>query len=135
MQLFSSVEVDPNNVYYFCTTKANHKEALAWIDALQEHLRQQFLFDDRYLIHNFDNHIQGPMCAYRDKAAKNTDNTIQGVASIIDEIMNNAEIHANKIKAVEEDSLANCWTAPPCSIYSYYSKVMASSSTKTHSSS
>eukprot|EP00957_Ditylum_brightwellii_P054241 4107309-Ditylum_brightwellii.AAC.1 len=38
MQLFSLVNVDPNDVHYFCTSKANHKEALAWIDALPEHL-------------------------------------------------------------------------------------------------
>eukprot|EP00957_Ditylum_brightwellii_P084092 6393294-Ditylum_brightwellii.AAC.1 len=49
--------------------------------------------------------------------------------------MNTADDDANKIKAVEEDSLANCWTALPRSVYSRYSKVMAFSSTKTHSSS
>eukprot|EP00957_Ditylum_brightwellii_P177934 13553011-Ditylum_brightwellii.AAC.2 len=112
MQLFSLVDVDPNNVYYFCTSKANRKEALAWIDALPEHLRQQFSFDDQCLIRDFDNHTQGPTRAYRDEATKNTDVAIQGFASVINEIMNTADDDANKIKAVEEDSLANGWIAP-----------------------
>eukprot|EP00957_Ditylum_brightwellii_P202230 15329197-Ditylum_brightwellii.AAC.1 len=135
MQLFSLVDVDPNNGYYFCTSKANCQEALTLIDAMPEHLRQQFSFDDQCLIRTFDDHTQGPTCAYRDKSAKNTDNAIQGFASVINEIMNTADDDANKIKAVEEDSLGNCWMAPLCSIYSCYSKVMASFSTKMHRSS
>eukprot|EP00957_Ditylum_brightwellii_P135202 10309575-Ditylum_brightwellii.AAC.1 len=107
MQLFSLVDVDLNIFYYFCTSKANCKEALAWIDALPEDLHQQFSFDDQCLICDFDNHIQGPTRAYRDKVAKNTDNTIQGFASVINKIMNAADDDANKIKAVEEDSLSN----------------------------
>eukprot|EP00957_Ditylum_brightwellii_P171381 13047358-Ditylum_brightwellii.AAC.2 len=46
-----------------------------------------------------------------------------------------ADDDANEIKAVEEVSLANCWTAPLCSVYSCYSKVTASFSTKMHISS
>eukprot|EP00957_Ditylum_brightwellii_P087123 6631034-Ditylum_brightwellii.AAC.1 len=112
IQLFSLVDVDPNNVYYCCTSKANCKESLAWIDALPEHLRQQVTFDDQCHIHDFDDHTQGPTHAYRDEVAENADNAIQGFASVIDEIMNTADDDANEIKAVEEDSLANCWAAP-----------------------
>eukprot|EP00957_Ditylum_brightwellii_P033324 2525077-Ditylum_brightwellii.AAC.1 len=98
MQLFSSVKVDPNGVYYFCTSKANCKEALTWIDALPEFLRQQFSFDDQCLICNSDDHTKGPAHAYRDEAAENTDNTIQGYASVIDE-RNTADDDSNKIKS------------------------------------
>eukprot|EP00957_Ditylum_brightwellii_P100220 7637380-Ditylum_brightwellii.AAC.1 len=134
MQLFTLVDVDPNDVYYFCTSKANRKEALTWIDALPEFLCQQFSFDDQCLICGSEDHTQGPMRVYRDEAAKNTDNAIQGYASVISE-MNTADDDANEIEAVEEDSLANCWATPPCSVYPCCSKVMASSSTKMHSSS
>eukprot|EP00957_Ditylum_brightwellii_P126798 9665274-Ditylum_brightwellii.AAC.1 len=128
MQLFSSVNVDPDDVYYFCTSKANYKEALMWIDALPELLRQQFSFDDQSLIHDSDDPNQGPTRAYRDEAAENTDEAIQGFASVIDEDMDMADDDANEIKAVEEDSLANCWTALLRSVYSRFSKVVASSS-------
>eukprot|EP00957_Ditylum_brightwellii_P124726 9506696-Ditylum_brightwellii.AAC.1 len=135
MQLFSSVDMDSNNVYYFCTSKANCKEALTWIDALPELLHQQFSFDDQCLIHNSDYPNQGPTRAYKDEVAENTNKAIQGFASVINEVMDTADDNANKIKAVEEDSLANCWTAPLCSVYSCFSKVMASSSSKTQGSS
>eukprot|EP00957_Ditylum_brightwellii_P209893 15363764-Ditylum_brightwellii.AAC.1 len=85
MQLLSSVNINLNDVYYFCTSKANCKEALMWIDALQELLCKQFSFDDQHLIRNSYYPNQGPTRAYSDEAAENTDKAIQGFASIIDE--------------------------------------------------
>eukprot|EP00957_Ditylum_brightwellii_P074628 5671098-Ditylum_brightwellii.AAC.1 len=134
MQLFSSVDVDLNDVYYFCTSKANRKEALMWIDALPELLHKHFSFEDQCLIHNSADPNQGPMHVYRDEAAENTDKAIQGFASVIDEGMDTADDDANEVKVVEEDSLANCWTAPPHSVYSCFSNVTASSSSTTQGS-
>eukprot|EP00957_Ditylum_brightwellii_P151087 11504849-Ditylum_brightwellii.AAC.1 len=34
IQSFTSVDVDPNNVYYFCSHKSNKDKATLWLDKL-----------------------------------------------------------------------------------------------------
>eukprot|EP00957_Ditylum_brightwellii_P020030 1512207-Ditylum_brightwellii.AAC.1 len=45
MQLFTSVDVDPNTIFYFCTHKFNKDEAILWLDELPTRLRTTFDHD------------------------------------------------------------------------------------------
>eukprot|EP00957_Ditylum_brightwellii_P013963 1053673-Ditylum_brightwellii.AAC.1 len=45
MKLFTSVDKDPSNIYYFCTDRADKEEAIKWLDSLPELLRTIFTFD------------------------------------------------------------------------------------------
>eukprot|EP00957_Ditylum_brightwellii_P185295 14109244-Ditylum_brightwellii.AAC.1 len=45
MQLFTSVDVDPSNVFYFCTHKFNKDEAILWHDKLPTRLWTTFDHD------------------------------------------------------------------------------------------
>eukprot|EP00957_Ditylum_brightwellii_P013718 1034316-Ditylum_brightwellii.AAC.1 len=86
-QLFSSIDIDPNNIYYFCTARANRDEALRLIDDLPQVLWNFFPFDDLCLICNPDNPEQGPIQDYHDNGAENTDNVILGFAVVIKDTM------------------------------------------------
>eukprot|EP00957_Ditylum_brightwellii_P034323 2603453-Ditylum_brightwellii.AAC.1 len=70
MQLFTSVDVDPNNVYYFCTHKSNKDKATLWLDKLPVCLRSIFDHDTLCAIREDDD---DPFRSYRDAAAENTD--------------------------------------------------------------
>eukprot|EP00957_Ditylum_brightwellii_P051712 3921323-Ditylum_brightwellii.AAC.1 len=76
MQLFASTDVDPNNVYYFCTNRANQDEAIIWLDNLPELLHTTFSFEDLCLIckSNDTDHS----CNYREDPANNTDDAVRG---------------------------------------------------------
>eukprot|EP00957_Ditylum_brightwellii_P112662 8587896-Ditylum_brightwellii.AAC.1 len=54
-RLFSSIDVDPNNVYYFCCNKTNRNKAILWLDNLPDLLRILFAHDDLCLIQDSDN--------------------------------------------------------------------------------
>eukprot|EP00957_Ditylum_brightwellii_P101297 7718847-Ditylum_brightwellii.AAC.1 len=73
MQLFISVDVDSNNVYYFCTHKSNKDEATLWLDELPAQLRSTFDHDTLCEIREDD---EDPFRSYRDAAAENTDNAV-----------------------------------------------------------
>eukprot|EP00957_Ditylum_brightwellii_P030679 2324905-Ditylum_brightwellii.AAC.1 len=61
-KLFTLVDVDPNNIYYFCTDQANKEEAIAWLDNLPELLRTTFTFDQICEICKNDD--EDPLCSY-----------------------------------------------------------------------
>eukprot|EP00957_Ditylum_brightwellii_P107801 8223780-Ditylum_brightwellii.AAC.1 len=107
MQLFLSVNVDPNNIYYFCTSKVNKEEVLCWIDALPEFLCQHFLFEDLCLIQDSDDPDQCPMHAYRDDKAEDTNNVIQGFASVFEELMDTLNEEANEGDVVVEEVMSH----------------------------
>eukprot|EP00957_Ditylum_brightwellii_P040373 3055706-Ditylum_brightwellii.AAC.1 len=73
MQLFTSVDVDPNNIYYFCTHKSNRDEATLWLDELPERLRSTFDHDILCEIRKDD---KDPFRSYRDTAAEYTDEAV-----------------------------------------------------------
>eukprot|EP00957_Ditylum_brightwellii_P069198 5254314-Ditylum_brightwellii.AAC.1 len=45
MQLFTSVDIDPNKIFYCCNQKFNKDKAILWLDKLPTHLRTTFDHD------------------------------------------------------------------------------------------
>eukprot|EP00957_Ditylum_brightwellii_P156723 11929153-Ditylum_brightwellii.AAC.1 len=74
MQLFTSIDVNPNNVYYFCCNKSNRDKAIAWLDNFPELLCTAFSFEDQCLILDLD--YNKPARSYRTETAENTADAI-----------------------------------------------------------
>eukprot|EP00957_Ditylum_brightwellii_P048793 3701828-Ditylum_brightwellii.AAC.1 len=89
MPLFSTIENNPNKVYYFVTKKVLRDESEHWIDELSEFLTGRFSPDDM------------------DKIITDTHPT-----------RTNAFNKPDVVDVVAEDFLKICWTTPPCSVYS-----------------
>eukprot|EP00957_Ditylum_brightwellii_P168786 12847416-Ditylum_brightwellii.AAC.1 len=115
--LFSAVEKDPNNVYYFVTKKILCEEAEMWIDDLPETLVTRFLADYMDSL-TTDTH---PMHSYRFLPTENTNDAVSAYNSILaDEMVANGSVEGDEpevIEIAEEDVLENCWKAPPHSVY------------------
>eukprot|EP00957_Ditylum_brightwellii_P192052 14620129-Ditylum_brightwellii.AAC.1 len=73
MQLFTSVDIDPNKVFYFCTHKSNKDKATLWLDELPTCLQTTFDHDTLCEIREDDD---DPSRSYRDAAAENTDDVV-----------------------------------------------------------
>eukprot|EP00957_Ditylum_brightwellii_P140793 10724659-Ditylum_brightwellii.AAC.1 len=58
MQLFTLVDVDPNNVYYFCCNKVDRDKAIMWLDCLLILMCTPFSHDNQCLICDNDNNDQ-----------------------------------------------------------------------------
>jgi len=130
MQLFTSIDVGPNNVYYFCCNKVNRDEAITWLDRLPILMRTSFSHDDQCLI--CDNNDNDPARIYRMEPAENTADAIRGFDEVLIVGMITVDNSLpDKENAVEEDHLSICWKAPPQSVYSRYSNTSSSSPTAT----
>eukprot|EP00957_Ditylum_brightwellii_P136378 10401039-Ditylum_brightwellii.AAC.2 len=75
-QLFTSIDVDPNSIYYFCCNKAHRDKAISWLDSLPTLLRTSFLHDDQCLIRYDDENDLAR--TYRIKPAEHTADAIRG---------------------------------------------------------
>eukprot|EP00957_Ditylum_brightwellii_P027123 2049965-Ditylum_brightwellii.AAC.1 len=103
MQLFTSVDVDPNNVYYFCTHKSNKDKATLWLDKLPARLRSMFDHDTLCAIGEDDD---DPFRSYRDAAAENTDNAVNGFDELLCGVMETELDEEQKEQPeIEEDHL------------------------------
>eukprot|EP00957_Ditylum_brightwellii_P090814 6915031-Ditylum_brightwellii.AAC.1 len=72
-QLFTSVDVDPNNVFYFCTNKINKEEAIQWLEKLLNLLHFTFTFDQQCEICEYND--EDPSRNYHEAAlAEHTSN-------------------------------------------------------------
>eukprot|EP00957_Ditylum_brightwellii_P202482 15330390-Ditylum_brightwellii.AAC.1 len=94
-RLFSAMEKDPNNVFYFVTKKALHEEAEARIND------QPGTFVTRFLVNDMD--------SVTTDTHPTRNMFTNGYAS---------GNEPNVIEIVEEDVLEKCWKAPPCSVSS-----------------
>eukprot|EP00957_Ditylum_brightwellii_P142032 10821332-Ditylum_brightwellii.AAC.1 len=74
MQLLTSIDVDPNNVYYFCTNRANQDKVLIWLDNFPKLLRTTFSFEDLCVICKSDD--TDPSYSYREYPVENTDDVV-----------------------------------------------------------
>eukprot|EP00957_Ditylum_brightwellii_P160857 12247779-Ditylum_brightwellii.AAC.1 len=120
MQLFTSIDIDPNNVNYFCCNKSNRDKAIVWLDNFPKLLRTSFSFEDQCLIHNSDD--KEPARSYRTETAENTADAIRSFDKVLNGMMDTVDDIAPADKNdVEEDHLCNCWTAPPRSVYFRFS--------------
>eukprot|EP00957_Ditylum_brightwellii_P054028 4092426-Ditylum_brightwellii.AAC.1 len=118
--LISSIDVDQNNVYYFCCNRTNRNAIILWLDNLPDLLRSLFTHDDLYLIQDSDNN--NPSRSYRTKSAENTRDAICGFAHVLNNVLDKIDdIVLPDGAEVEEDHLSNCWTAPLQSVYSRHS--------------
>eukprot|EP00957_Ditylum_brightwellii_P094660 7208571-Ditylum_brightwellii.AAC.1 len=84
-QLFSSIDVDPSNVYYFCCNKGNCSKAIQWLDNLPGLLHSSFPFEGQYLI--CDSEYDNPSRSYRAEPVGNTEDDICGFKQILNGIM------------------------------------------------
>eukprot|EP00957_Ditylum_brightwellii_P020444 1541231-Ditylum_brightwellii.AAC.1 len=106
MQLFTSIGVNPNNVFYFCCNRSNRGKAIAWLDNLPNLLRTEFLFEDQCLI--CDSNDNDPIRSYRTETAENTDDAIHGFDKVLNGMMDKVDDTAPTDKnKVEEDHLHN----------------------------
>eukprot|EP00957_Ditylum_brightwellii_P085302 6488001-Ditylum_brightwellii.AAC.1 len=78
-RLFSAVEKDTNNVYYFVTKRALREEAEACINDLPETLVTRFLVDDMDSATTDIN----PTCSYQVIPSDNTDDVVSVYNSIL----------------------------------------------------
>eukprot|EP00957_Ditylum_brightwellii_P087647 6673591-Ditylum_brightwellii.AAC.1 len=115
--LFSAIEKDPNEVYYFVTKKYTREEAENWIDDLPELIACCFppsVVDEVTL-------DSQPTRSYRALPMENTDNAVLLYNTSLSGDMGATSPEGNDpnaIAVVKEDVLENCWTAPPRLIYS-----------------
>eukprot|EP00957_Ditylum_brightwellii_P149970 11422190-Ditylum_brightwellii.AAC.1 len=134
MQLFTLIDFDLNKVYYFYCNKSNRGKAIAWLDNLPELLQTAFLFEDQCLIR--DSNDDDPTCSYCTETAENTDDAICGFDKVLNRMMDTDDDTAPADKnEVEEDHLYNCWTAPPQSVYSRFSKSLSALPTEVETAS
>eukprot|EP00957_Ditylum_brightwellii_P018418 1385931-Ditylum_brightwellii.AAC.1 len=69
------IDVNPNNVYYFCCNKSNRDKTIAWLDNFPKLLRTSFSFEDQCLICDSDD--SKPARSYRTETAENTADAIR----------------------------------------------------------
>eukprot|EP00957_Ditylum_brightwellii_P127025 9683789-Ditylum_brightwellii.AAC.1 len=82
MQLFTLVNVNPNDVFYFCTNKINKEEAIQWLDELPNCIHTTFTFDQQYKIWEHDN--EDPVRSYCDAApAEHTSDAVSGFDKLL----------------------------------------------------
>eukprot|EP00957_Ditylum_brightwellii_P124816 9514191-Ditylum_brightwellii.AAC.1 len=67
-QLFSFINIDPNEVYYFCTDVTTQNGASQWLNNLPEYLSANFSFEEMGLI----TRDQHPTHSYKETPAGNT---------------------------------------------------------------
>eukprot|EP00957_Ditylum_brightwellii_P109765 8372259-Ditylum_brightwellii.AAC.1 len=97
-RLFSAVEKDPNNVYYFVTKKALCEEAEAWIDGLPDTLVTRFLVND---MDNVTTDIN-PTRSYRVIPSENTDAAVSVYNSILaGNMFTSGFVSGNEPKVIE----------------------------------
>eukprot|EP00957_Ditylum_brightwellii_P100684 7673271-Ditylum_brightwellii.AAC.1 len=112
MQLFTSIDVNPNSVYYFCCNKSNRDKTIACLDKFPKLLCTSFSFEDQCLICNSDDNR--PARSYRAETAENTADTICSFDKVLNGMMDTVDDTTPADKNdVEEDHIHNCWTAPP----------------------
>eukprot|EP00957_Ditylum_brightwellii_P151282 11519787-Ditylum_brightwellii.AAC.1 len=73
--LFTLIDVDPNNVYYFCCNKVHRDKTILWLDSLPTLLCTSFSHDDQCLIRDNDNN--DPVRTYRTEPTENTADAIR----------------------------------------------------------
>eukprot|EP00957_Ditylum_brightwellii_P176486 13440696-Ditylum_brightwellii.AAC.1 len=108
-KLFTLVDVDPNNINYFCTDKPYKEEAIEWLDNLPELLQTTLTFDQICKICKNDK--EDLSCSYCEVLADNTQDTVCGFEKILRGTMNIDK--DDKPLDVEENNLCNCWKSPP----------------------
>eukprot|EP00957_Ditylum_brightwellii_P140486 10703536-Ditylum_brightwellii.AAC.1 len=100
MQLFTSIDVDPKNVYYFCTNRANLDDATLLLDNLLELLCTTFSFENLCLICNADD--TDPSCSHQEDPADNTDDAVQGfdkvLGSRMETVDDNQDVEAGDVE-------------------------------------
>eukprot|EP00957_Ditylum_brightwellii_P154903 11789837-Ditylum_brightwellii.AAC.1 len=115
--IFSAVEKDPNNMYYFVNKKALCEKAEAWINNLPETLVTRFLVDDMDSVTTDNN----PTHSYQVIPSDNMDDAVSAYNSIlVGDMFINGYVSGDEpkvIEIVEEDVLKRCWKAPPRSVY------------------
>eukprot|EP00957_Ditylum_brightwellii_P116772 8907060-Ditylum_brightwellii.AAC.1 len=73
---------------------------------------------------------EDPFRSYRDAAAKNTDNTVNGFDKLLHSVMETEPVEEQKEqRKIEEDHLSNCWKTPPRLVYSRFLTGQSHSST------
>eukprot|EP00957_Ditylum_brightwellii_P106538 8128979-Ditylum_brightwellii.AAC.1 len=127
-QLFTLINVDPNNVYYFCCNKVHRDKAILWLDHLPTLLRTSFLHNNQCLIRDDDDN--DPARTYWTEPAENTADAIRRFDEVLNEGMDTVDDSSpDNENKVDEDHLNICWKAPPRSVYSRYSNTTSSSPT------
>eukprot|EP00957_Ditylum_brightwellii_P108173 8253198-Ditylum_brightwellii.AAC.1 len=108
-QLLTLVNVDPNNVFYFCTNKINKGEAIQWLNKLPNLIRTTFTFNQQCKI--FENDDKDPIRSYREAApAEHTSDAVSGFDKLLKgamDMVNNEE--KDNTPATDKDHLSNCW--------------------------
>eukprot|EP00957_Ditylum_brightwellii_P107521 8203573-Ditylum_brightwellii.AAC.1 len=102
-ELFTSIDVDPNNVYSFCTNRANQDKAIIWLDNLCKLLCTTFSFEDLCLICKSDN--TEPSHSYWEDPANNTDDAVGGFDKVLNGGMDTVDDN--------QDTLAIAGKLPP----------------------
>eukprot|EP00957_Ditylum_brightwellii_P045397 3440989-Ditylum_brightwellii.AAC.1 len=102
MRLFSSIDVDPNNVYYFCCNKVNWNEAILWLDNLPELLCISFSHNNLCLIQDSDD--SDPSRSYHTEPTENTEDAICCFDQVLNGVMDTVDdIVSSKGIDIEED--------------------------------
>eukprot|EP00957_Ditylum_brightwellii_P100529 7663251-Ditylum_brightwellii.AAC.1 len=82
MQLFTLVNVDPNNVFYFCTNKINKEVAIQWLNDLPNCIRTMFTLDQQCNIWECED--EDPVRSHREAApAEHTFDAVSGFDELL----------------------------------------------------
>eukprot|EP00957_Ditylum_brightwellii_P153848 11710312-Ditylum_brightwellii.AAC.1 len=105
MQLFALVNVNPNNVFYFCTNMINKEEAIQWLDELPNIVCTTFTFNQQCKIYEHDN--EDPIRSYCEAApAKHISDTVSGFDELLKGAMDTVnDKEKDNNPATDEDHL------------------------------
>eukprot|EP00957_Ditylum_brightwellii_P128048 9765568-Ditylum_brightwellii.AAC.1 len=119
-QLFTLVNANPNNVFYFCTNKINKEKAIQWLDELPNLIRTTFTFNQHCEICEHDD--KDPVRSYHEAApAEHTSDAVSGFDKLLKGAMDTVnDKEKENTAATDKDHLSNCWKLPPRLVYSKF---------------